>query len=116
MHDLAAKFDSIILYLLEMQCRCLEASYQNSDVQLKSSDSPKTFMQNMLYGEKSLPEGSVPHLLAADDTVQEELWQILKWYANIFPSQLPKDMPRNRGLGEVHEIHTKPRVTSICYQ
>ena len=35
-------------------------------------------MQDVLYGEKGLPEGSVPHLLAADDTVQEELWQLLK--------------------------------------
>ena len=51
----------------------------------------------MLYGEKGLPEGSVPHLLAADNTVREELWQLLKKYANVFPSQLPKDMPRNRG-------------------
>ena len=35
-------------------------------------------MQDVLYGEKDLPEGSVPHLLAADDTIQEELWQLLK--------------------------------------
>ena len=70
----------------------------------------------MLYGEKGLPEGSVPHLLAADDTVREELQQLLKQYADIFPSQLPKDMPRDHGLGEVHEIHTKPGITPICRQ
>ena len=73
-------------------------------------------MQDVLYGEKGLPEGSVPHLLAADDTAQEELWQLLKQYADVFPSQLPKDMPRDRGLGEVHEIHTKPGITPICHQ
>ena len=73
-------------------------------------------MQDVLYGEKGLPKGSVPHLLAADDTVQEELRQLLKQYADIFPSQLPKDMPRNRGLGEVHEIHTKPGITPIHRQ
>ena len=70
----------------------------------------------MLYGEKGLPEGSVPHLLAADDTVREELRQLLKQYADVFPSQLSKDMPCNRGLGEVHEIHTKPGITPICRQ
>ena len=42
------------------------------------SGSPKTFVQDMLYGEKGLPEESVPHLLAADNTVQEELQQLLK--------------------------------------
>ena len=35
-------------------------------------------MQDVLYGGKGLPEGLVPHLLAADDTIQEELWQLLK--------------------------------------
>ena len=70
----------------------------------------------MLYGEKGLPEGSVSHLLAMDNTVQEELRQLLKQYADVFPSQLPKDMPCDRGLGEVHEIHTKPGITPICRQ
>ena len=46
-------------------------------------------MQDVLYGEKGLPEGSVPHLLAADDTIREELRQLLKQYADVFPSQLP---------------------------
>ena len=74
-------------------------------------------MQDVLYGEKGLPEGSVPHLLGANDTVREELWQLLKQYADVFPSQLPKDMPRNRGLGEVHEIHTEPGIMPIrCQQ
>ena len=71
----------------------------------------------MLYSEKGLPEGSVPHLLAADDTVREELRQLLKQYADVLPSQLPKDMPHDCGLGEVHEIHTKPGITPIrCQQ
>ena len=73
-------------------------------------------MQDVLYSEKGLPEGSVPHLLAADDTVREELRQLLKQYANVFPSQLPKDMPCDRRLGAVHEIHTKPGVTPIRHQ
>ena len=94
----------------------LEVPHQNIYEKFKSSGSPKTFMQDMLYGEKGLPEGSVPHLLAVDDTVREELWQLLKQYADIFPSQLPKDMPRDRRLGEVHEIHTKPGITPICHQ
>ena len=70
----------------------------------------------MLYGEKGLPEGSVPHLLTADDTIREELRQLLKQYANVFQSQLPKDMPCDRGLGEVHEIHTEPGITLIRRQ
>ena len=54
-------------------------------------------MQDVLYGAKGLPEGSVPHHLVADDTIREELRQLLKQYADIFPSQLPKDMPCDRG-------------------
>ena len=73
-------------------------------------------MQDVIYGGKGLPKGSVPHLLAADATVCEELQQLLKQYANVFPSQLPKDMPRDHGLGEVHEIHTEPGVTPIRHQ
>ena len=70
----------------------------------------------MLYSEKGLPKGSVPHLLAAEDTIHEELQQLLKQYADVFPSQLPNDMPRNHKLGEVHEIHTEPGVTPIRHQ
>ena len=70
----------------------------------------------MLYSKKAIPEGSVPHLLATDDTVCEELQQLLKEYADIFPSQLPKDMPHYHGLGEVHEIDTKPGVALLCCQ
>ena len=73
-------------------------------------------MQDVLYGEKGLPKGSVPHLLAADGTIHQELWQLFKQYANVFSSQLPIDMPCDRRLGEVHKIHTKPGVTPICHQ
>ena len=67
-------------------------------------------MQDVLYGEKGLPKRLVPHLLAANDTIQEELKQL----ANIFLSQLPKDMPCDCRLGEVHKIHTKLAATPIC--
>ena len=73
-------------------------------------------MQDVLYGEKGLPKGSVPHLLATDDTAREELRQLLKQYADVFPSQLPKDMPCDCGLGEVHERHTKPGISPIRHQ
>ena len=71
-------------------------------------------MQDVRYGEKGLPEGLVPHLLVMDDTIHEELQQLLKQYADVFPSHLPKDMPHDHGLGEVHEIHTKPGIMPIC--
>ena len=61
-----------------MLCGRLEVPHRNIDEQLKSTGSPKTFMQDVLYGEKGLPEGLVPHLLAANDTICEELQQLLK--------------------------------------
>ena len=35
-------------------------------------------MQDVLYGEKGLPKGLVPHLLAVNKTAHEELRQLLK--------------------------------------
>ena len=63
---------------MEMPCECLEALHRSIDEKLKSSGSPKTFVQDVLYGLKGLPKGSVPHLLVADDTIREELRQLLK--------------------------------------
>ena len=71
---------------------------------LKKSGSPLAFLHDTLYADDSLPDGAVPHLLAASDAQRPALRQLLTEYRDVFPSKLPKRYPPDRGLGDAHQI------------
>ncbi len=62
------------------------------------------FLHDLLYHDDSLPDGAVPQLLAASDEHRAPLRQLLTEYRDVFPSELPKRYPPDRGLGDAHDI------------
>ena len=55
--------------------------------QLKTSGSPILFLQDILYGDKDLPEEAIPHLLNVDAKYRILLYTVLCKYRNVFPSE-----------------------------
>ena len=53
--------------------------------QLKTSKSPVLFLQVVLYGQKDLLEGAVPHLLGVTQEHCGLLHDLLCKYRNVFP-------------------------------
>ena len=75
--------------------------------------SPVAALQELLYGDPALPEGAVPHLLGLPEEQRGVLDHLLKEFKGVFPPELPKTVPPDRGLGDVHEIPVKPGTEPI---
>ena len=71
-------------------------------------------LQELLYGDPALPEGAVPHLLGLLKEQRGVLDHLLKEFKGVFPSELLKTVPADRGLGDVHEIPVKPSTEPIA--
>ena len=52
-------------------------------------------------------------LLACDEQYRGELKTLLKEYREVFPTELPKRVPPNRGLGDEMEIRLVPGTEPI---
>lgn len=74
------------------------------------------FLQDLLYATPELPEGAVPHLLSAPPTLQTPLHDLLGEYRDVFPPDLPKQYPPDRGLGDAHEIPLVPDAKPVKRQ
>ena len=62
------------------------------------------FLYDILYGEKDLPEGAIPHLPNVDEKNRASLHTILCKYRDVFPWMLPTRATPNRTLIDVYEI------------
>lgn len=71
---------------------------------LDAAGSPIAFLQDLLYAEPGMPEGSVAQLLRCKDEERAPLRALLHEYADVFPAALPKVVPPNRSLGDEHRI------------
>ena len=60
-----------------------------------------------------MPEGCVMQLLAHNKQYRGELKTFLKEYREVFPTELPKRVPLNRGLGDKIEIKLIPGTEPI---
>ena len=68
----------------------------------------------MLYCDPDLLYGAVPHLLGLPKEQRGVLDHLLKEFKGVFPAELPKYVPPDRGLGDVHEIPVKPGTEPIA--
>ena len=76
--------------------------------------SPVVALQELLYGNPDLPDGVVPHLLGLPKEQRGVLDHLLKEFKGVFPAELPKYVPPDRGLGDVHEIPVNPGTEPIA--
>ena len=67
-----------------------------------------------MYGNPDLPDGAVPHLLGIPEERRGVLEQILKEFNSVFIAELPKHIPPDRGLEDVHEIPIRPGTEPIA--
>ena len=62
-----------------------------------TADSCLEYLNDELYAEPGMPEGCVTQLLACDEQYRGALRNLLIEYREIFPIELPKRVPPNRG-------------------
>ena len=60
-----------------------------------------------------MPEGCVSQLLACDEQYRGELRTLLMEYREVFPTELPKRVLPNQGLGDEMEIKLVPGIEPI---
>ena len=60
-----------------------------------------------------MPKGCVTKLLACDEQYRGELKTLLKEYREAFPTELPKRVPPNRGLGDEMETRLVPGTKPV---
>ena len=105
-------------YLLALwvcySCRKGAESYPEHTELVQRCGSPVAALQELLYGDPDLPDGAVPHLLGLPKKQRGVLDHLLKELKGVFAAELPKYVPPDRGLGDVHEIAVKPGTEPIA--
>ena len=71
-------------------------------------------LQELLYGKPDLLDGAVPHLLGLPEEQRGVMEHILKELKSMFQAELPKHVPPDRRLGDVHEMSIKPDTEPIA--
>ena len=87
--------------------KVLKATPDHSEL-VQRCGSPVVALQELFYGDPDLPDGAVPHLSSLPKEQRGVLDHLLKEFKGVFPAKLPKYVPPDRGLGDVHEILVKP--------
>ena len=74
---------------------------------VRRAGTPLMYMQELVYGTEGLPEGVISQIWEAEDEeILQKIRSLLHNYVDIFPAELPKELPPNRGLGDEHHIET----------
>ena len=92
--------------------KVLQATPDHSE-RIKRCGSPVVALQELFYGNPYLPDGAVPHLLGLPEEQRGVPEHILKEFKSVFLAELPKHVPPDRGLGDVHEVLIKPGTEPI---
>ena len=82
--------------------KVLQATPDHSEL-VKRCGSTVVALQELLYGDPELPDGAVPHLLVLLKEQRGVMEHLLKDFKGVFPAELPKYVPPDRGLGDVHK-------------
>ena len=86
--------------------KVLKATPDHTEL-VQRCESPVVALQELLYGDPDLPDGTVPHLLGLCEEQRGVLDHLLEEFIGLFPAELPSYIPPDRGLGDVHEIPVK---------
>ena len=87
--------------------------YYKYAYQLEIPGSHVIFLQDILYAQKDLPKGAVPHFTILTQENYGLPCDLLHKYCSIFPVQLPKRIPPNKKLGDVHLIMLEPGIELV---
>ena len=70
--------------------------------QVAQGFTPMTWLTTQIFDTQDLPEGSLQHLLECKEEVRPRLKEFFKEFADVLPAELPKQLPPERGLKDVH--------------
>ena len=83
------------------------------DALVKRCGSPLAAVQEIMYGDTTLPDGAVPHMLSVPQELKTTMTDVLREYHDVFPAELPKLVPPDRKLGDVHDIPVEPGTKPV---
>ena len=72
--------------------------------QVAQGFTPLTWLTSQIFEAQDLPEGSLQHLLGCSEEVRPKLREFFKEFSDVLPADLPKTLPPDRGLKDVHTI------------
>ncbi len=78
--------------------------------QVAQGFTPMTWLTTQIFDTQDLPEGSLQHLLECKEEVRPRLREFFKEFSDVLPAELPKRLPPNRGLQDVHTIDLYPET------
>ena len=87
--------------------KVLQATPNESEL-VKRRGGPVAALQELLYSDLELPDGAVPHLLGLPKEQRGAMEHLLREFKGVLPAELPKYIPPDRGLRDVHEILIRP--------
>ena len=76
--------------------------------QVAQGFTPLTWITSQIFDTQDLPEGSLQHLLEASEDIRPKLREFFKKFMDVLPAELPKELPPDRGLKDVHTIELYP--------
>ena len=76
--------------------------------QVAQGFTPLTWLTSQIFDTQGLPEGSLQHLLEASEEIRPRLRQFFQDFTDVLPAELPKELPPDRGLKDVHTIELYP--------
>ena len=69
-----------------------------------------TWLTTQIFDTQDLPEGNLQHSLECPEDIRPGLKEFLKEFRNVLPAELPKKLPPDRGLKDVHTIDLYPEA------
>ena len=76
--------------------------------QVAQGFTPLTWLTTQIFETQDLPEGSLPHLLESDENIRPRMRKFFQDFRDVLPADLPKKLPPDRGLKDVHTIDLYP--------
>ena len=76
--------------------------------QVAQGFTPMTWLTTQIFDAQDLPEGSLQHLLEASEEIRPQLKEFFMKFADVLPQELPKKLPPDRGLQDIHTIELYP--------
>ncbi len=69
---------------------------------------PMTWLTTQIFDAQDLPEGSLQHLLECSEEIRPRLKEFFMKFVDVLPKELPKKLPPDRGLQDIHTIKLYP--------
>ena len=108
--EIISKAPQVVMSRIVLDDKPLEGSTYQDLVkgQVAQGFTPLTWLTTQIFETQDLPEGSLPHLLECDEHIRPRMRKFFQDFRDVLPADLPKKLPPDRGLKDVHTIDLYP--------